>query len=140
MIYRSETLIWKMQKIENQNLPFKPNDHLANERTYLAWIRTGIGIMAFGFVVVKFSLFVKQISLAFGRKIDIPSHGYSAIIGIVLVVIGVLAILFSFWQYRKTDQQLRSGTYQPSTVLTSVLTGVILLISMVLIVYLIQSV
>ena len=36
----------------------KPNDHLANERTYLAWVRTGVGIMAFGFVVVKFSLFL----------------------------------------------------------------------------------
>ncbi len=129
-----------MDKNENDNSPFKPADHLANERTYLAWVRTGIGIMAFGFVVVKFSLFVKQIGLVLGTKVNAPSHRYSAIIGIVLVAMGVLAILFSFWQYRKTDQQLRSGTYQPSTVLTSVLTGVILLISMVLIVYLIQSV
>jgi putative membrane protein len=38
-----------------------PADHLANERTFLAWVRTSIGIMAFGFVVVKFSLFTKQI-------------------------------------------------------------------------------
>lgn len=129
-----------MDKNEKENSSFKSADHLANERTYLAWIRTGIGIMAFGFVVVKFSLFVKQIGLALGTKVNASSHGYSAIIGIVLVVLGVLAILFSFWQYRKTDQQLRSGTYQPSTVLTSVLTGVILLISVVLIVYLIQSV
>ncbi|OJV19736.1 MAG: hypothetical protein BGO21_21990 [Dyadobacter sp. 50-39] len=129
-----------MDQNEKDISPFKPNDHLANERTYLAWVRTGIGIMAFGFVVVKFSLFVKQIGLALGTKVNAPSHGYSAIIGIVLVAMGVLAILFSFWQYRKTDQQLRCGTYLPSTVLTSVLTGVILLISMVLIVYLIQSV
>ena len=35
-------------------------NHLANERTFLAWIRTSVGLMAFGFVVVKFSLFVKQ--------------------------------------------------------------------------------
>ncbi|UZJ63104.1 DUF202 domain-containing protein [Sphingobacterium sp. KU25419] len=41
----------------------KTSDHLANERTFLAWIRTSIGIMGFGFVVVKFSLFVKQVSL-----------------------------------------------------------------------------
>lgn len=129
-----------MDQNEKDNSPFKPADHLANERTYLAWVRTGIGIMAFGFVVVKFSLFVKQIGLALGTKVNIPSHGYSAIIGIVLVAMGVLAILFSFWQYRKIDRQLRRGAYEPSTVLTSVLTGVILVISMVLIVYLIQSV
>ena len=34
--------------------------HIANERTFLAWIRTSIGVMAFGFVVEKFALFIKQ--------------------------------------------------------------------------------
>lgn len=129
-----------MDQNEKDSTQFKPNDHLANERTYLAWIRTGIGIMAFGFVVVKFSLFVKQIGVVFQTKINAPSQGYSAIIGIVLVAMGMLSILFSFFQYRKVDKQLRTGTYQPSTVLTTVLTAVILLISIILIAYLLQSI
>ncbi len=129
-----------MDQNEKDSTQFKPNDHLANERTYLAWIRTGIGIMAFGFVVVKFSLFVKQIGVVFQTKINAPSQGYSAIIGIVLVAMGTLSILFSFFQYRKVDKQLRTGTYQPSTVLTTVLTAVILLISIILIAYLLQSI
>ncbi len=58
-------------------------EHLANERTLLAWIRTSIGIMAFGFVVVKFSLFIKQISLLLGKNSTIPQHGYSSLIGIL---------------------------------------------------------
>ena len=37
-------------------------DHMANERTFLAWIRTSIGIMAFGFVVEKFALFIDKLS------------------------------------------------------------------------------
>jgi uncharacterized membrane protein YidH (DUF202 family) len=41
--------------------------HMANERTFLAWIRTSIGIMAFGFVVEKFSLFIKQVSYFLGQ-------------------------------------------------------------------------
>jgi putative membrane protein len=41
--------------------------HMANERTFLAWIRTSIGIMAFGFVVEKFALFIKQMSLILGK-------------------------------------------------------------------------
>jgi putative membrane protein len=46
---------------------------MANERTFLAWIRTSIGIMAFGFVVEKFALFIKQMSLIFGKAtIDDP--------------------------------------------------------------------
>ncbi len=46
-----------------------PSDHLANERTYLAWVRTSIGIMAFGFVVVKFNLFIKQIAIVLRNKL-----------------------------------------------------------------------
>lgn len=129
-----------MDQNEKDSTQFKPNDHLANERTYLAWIRTGIGIMAFGFVVVKFSLFVKQIGVVFQTKINAPSQGYSAIIGIVLVAMGMLSILFSFFQYRRVDKQLRTGTYEPSTVLTTILTAVILLISIILIAYLLQSI
>ena len=34
-----------------------PNDHLANERTFLAWIRTSIAFIGFGFVIVKFAVF-----------------------------------------------------------------------------------
>ncbi len=40
---------------------------MANERTFLAWIRTSIGIMAFGFVVEKFSFFIKKLSLFVGK-------------------------------------------------------------------------
>jgi putative membrane protein len=72
-------------------------DHLANERTFLAWMRTSIGIMAFGFVVVKFSLFVKRIALLFGKTDLNPpaTHGLSAIVGIVLVLVGTITLIFS---------------------------------------------
>ena len=42
---------------------------MANERTFLAWIRTSIGIMAFGFVVERFSIFVKQVSYFWARRL-----------------------------------------------------------------------
>ena len=127
-------------EMEKEDSVFKANDHLANERTYLAWIRTSIGIMAFGFVVVKFSLFVKQIGIALGTGIKTPSLGYSSLIGIVLVAFGALSILFSYGQYRKTETQLRTGKYVPSSILTSLLTAILLLISILLIFYLLQSV
>ena len=72
------------------------SDHLANERTFLAWIRTSIGIMAFGFVVVKFSLFVKQISMILGKENIIHSKGYSGILGIVLVAVGTVTAVLSY--------------------------------------------
>ena len=74
--------------------------HMANERTFLAWIRTSIGIMAFGFVVEKFSLFIKQVSYLLGKtnidKTAYPSHGYSSIFGIFLVGLGALMGVLAF--------------------------------------------
>ena len=112
--------------------------HLANERTFLAWIRTSIGIMAFGFVVEKFSLFVKQISYILGREI-VPSKGYSGFFGIFLVGLGAFMGLLAFIRYKKVERQIDRDTYQPSLILDILLTISILAIGIFLIIYLIHS-
>lgn len=116
-----------------------PSDHLANERTLLAWTRTSIGIMAFGFVVVKFSLFVKQISLVLGKEYAIHSRGVSALVGIILVAVGTATIIFSYVRYKRTEKQLNDGTYRHSSLLITLLTAFIFLVSILLIVYLVES-
>ncbi|UPK69318.1 YidH family protein [Chitinophaga filiformis] len=116
-----------------------PSDHLANERTLLAWTRTSIGIMAFGFVVVKFSLFVKQISLVLGKEYIVHSRGISALVGILLVAVGAATTVFSYIRYKRTEKQLKEGTYNHSSLLITLLTAFIFLASVLLIVYLIES-
>jgi Predicted membrane protein len=117
--------------------------HMANERTFLAWIRTSIGIMAFGFVVEKFALFIKQMSLILGNaNIENalpPSHGYSAIVGIFLVGLGTLMGLLAFVRYRKVERQIDDDTYQPSSTLDLLLTLSVLAVGIFLVVYLIHS-
>ncbi len=117
-----------------------PSDHLANERTFLAWIRTSIGIMAFGFVVVKFSLFVKQISLILGKENVIHSKGYSGILGIALVAVGTVTAVLSYIRYKQTESQLNDGRYKHSSLLITLLTAFIFLVSILLIVYLVNSI
>ncbi len=117
-----------------------PSDYLANERTFLAWMRTSIGIMAFGFVVVKFSLFVKQISLILGKENLIQSKGYSGMLGIALVAVGSVAAVLSYIRYNQTKNQLNDGKYKHSSLLITLLTTVIFLISILLIVYLVNSI
>ncbi len=117
-----------------------PTDHLANERTFLAWVRTSIGIMAFGFVVVKFSLFVKQISLILGKEHIIQSKGYSGIVGVVLVAVGTVTAVLSYVRYKQTEKQLNEGYYKHSSLLITVLTAFIFLVSVFLIVYLVDSI
>jgi len=114
-------------------------DHLANERTFLAWMRTSVGLMVFGFVVVKFSLFVKQISLLLGKENVIQNRGYSAIVGIVLVAVGTLTSILSYLRYRQTEKQINEGFYRHSSFLLTVITAFIFFVSVLLIVYLIQS-
>ena len=135
------------QQLNNHMEPEKnkatASDYLANERTFLTWVRTSIGIMAFGFVVVKFSLFVKQISILLGDKDapEIPADQghYSAIIGIVLVALGVVSILLSYIRYRVTTKQLEEGVYKHSSLHISLLTACIFLISVLLVYYLVVS-
>ncbi|TLV01374.1 YidH family protein [Dyadobacter luticola] len=114
-------------------------DHLANERTFLAWVRTSIGIMGFGFVVVKFSLFVRQIAAALGSKSQVHSTGYSPVIGVLLVSLGALTTLFSYVRYMNTKKQLEQGQYYQSSLLIKVMTAVIFLASILLIIYLIKT-
>ena len=115
------------------------SDHMANERTFLAWIRTSIALMGFGFVVVKFSLFVKQISLALGEKAAVVSKGFSSTIGVALVAIGALLAVLAYLQYRRTEQQLLQRAYQPGKLLSFALTLGMVLISGLLIWYLLPG-
>lgn len=95
--------------------------------------------MAFGFVVVKFSLFVKQLSLILGKKDIIQSKGYSSVAGIVLVIVGAVTALLSYRRYKHTERQLNEGAYRNSSLFITVLTSFILAVSVFLIVYLIVS-
>ena len=114
-------------------------EHLANERTFLAWVRTSVAIMAFGFVVVKFTLFLRQ--LAFVLKTDMPAqHGYSSVMGILLVAFGALIGLLSFTRYKRVEYQLNNTGYRHSSFLTTVLAVFVLITGILLVVYLIHSV
>lgn len=118
-------------------------DHLANERTFLAWIRTSIGIMAFGFVVEKFALFMKRLSLLLVNEqtpIQINRseilQGYSSTFGVVLVAFGVLISIFAYIKFKKNEKWIDDATYHPTTLLDAILTLAVLVIGIFLIFYL----
>lgn len=114
-----------------------PGDHLANERTFLAWIRTCIGLMAFGFAVAKFNLFVKQLAYSVHGPAA-PSHGFSSSFGLLLVGIGALLGILAFLRYRYVDNQLRQGLYASSRFLVFFLAAFILLTGILLALYLVN--
>ena len=113
--------------------------HMANERTFLAWIRTSIAIMAFGFVVEKFSLFVKQLAYYLGKEAAPPPQGYSSMIGIVLVGLGVVMGVLAFIRYKKVERQIDDDSYQPSAILSVLLAISIIAVGFFLALYLVHS-
>jgi inner membrane protein YidH len=76
-------------------------DHSANERTYLAWIRTAVALMGFGFVIEKFDLFLRYIG-SIVPKTAIPHHTHFAQgAGLAMMAIGLAIVLFSTWSFLK---------------------------------------
>jgi uncharacterized membrane protein YidH (DUF202 family) len=131
-------------ELERPNKTTNARDHFANERTFLAWTRTSLGVMAFGFVVEKFSLFIKEISTLLGSPHSHHTHaffqGASSIFGITLVAIGALICLLAFLQYRAAEKEIENGTYKPSIKLNIFLTSSLLSIGILLAAYLIISI
>ena len=114
-------------------------DHLANERTFLAWIRTSIALMGFGFVIVKFALFIRQISIALGEKLPAPSKGYSAIIGVIMVALGAVVATLAYVRYRNIEKQLNNNAYFPSKWLSVLVMLSIVIGSILLVLYLLPN-
>jgi len=140
-----------MEEVREDQKTHNRRVHMANERTFLAWMRTSIGLMAFGFVVEKFALFVKQISYFIQHTVPQgggmaqpaalpPSPGYSSIFGVVLVALGAVMGLLSFIRYKKVERQINEDTYEPSAILDLLLAMSVLAIGLFLVIYLIHSI
>ncbi|MBI5100986.1 MAG: DUF202 domain-containing protein [Nitrospirae bacterium] len=116
--------------------------HMANERTFLAWIRTSIGIMAFGFVVERFALFLRQFLILTGGGIAAaapsPSLGLASVFGIILVGLGAFMGVLSFVRFKKDERQIDEDTYRPSLILDILLILTVLSIAAFLIGYLLH--
>jgi len=88
-------------------------DALAAERTFLAWIRTGLALMGFGFVVARFGLFLTQFAPIQHAR-SVPSYGLSLWFGTALITVGVFVFVFSAWHHIRLVRELNRGGVPPS--------------------------
>jgi putative membrane protein len=96
-----------------QKPPEDPRVRFAAERTLLAWVRTGLALMGFGFVVARFGLFLREFAVAGGEPLPTKT-GWSAWIGVALVLLGVVVSVLAALEHRVVLQRIERGeAYQP---------------------------
>src|SRR5436309_7101213 len=89
------------------------SDHAANERTFLAWVRTAIAVMAFGFLVERFDLFLEIAapSLA-GRTPSVPGQRFGNVAGLALIVLGTAMVAVAAVRFLITAKSIDSEELQ----------------------------
>ena len=86
-----------------------PRVRFAAERTLLAWMRTGLALMGFGFVVARFGLFLREIAATGQVSVHHRSTGWSLWIGTALIALGVAVSLLASWEYFRFVQLAKQG-------------------------------
>jgi putative membrane protein len=123
------------------------SDHAANERTFLAWVRTAIAIMAFGFLVEKFDLFVSVTSREMAEKQAaanppvIGGQTLANIAGLVLILLGGATLVLAIVRFRKTASDIDSADRRqgPGERLDVTLGGLLVLLGAAMAVYLVYT-
>lgn len=118
----------------NEN-PNRARDHLANERTFLAWVRTGVATIVFGFAIGRFAIAIRELMQVQGHKPTTP--GITAWLGLISILGGVMLIVAGLLRYRKTRVQLDTGTFEPAGVILDLVSVVLAVFGVALAVYLV---
>jgi putative membrane protein len=113
-----------------QNIdPNRQRDHQANERTFLAWLRTALALIAFGFAITRFGLFARQIHIALTRQSPIIHPVLNAEnLGMSLVLSGLLTVLLAMWRFNQVFRQIEQKEYRPSRWLMWFMTGLVMVL------------
>ena len=97
-----------------------PRVYFAAERTFLAWIRTGLALMGIGFAVSRFGLFLRQVTAAESHLPANPhTTGVSLWSGVALVALGVIVNISAIIHHIRTTKELRTGTWIPGRISTN---------------------
>jgi len=119
-------------------MPDRSTQFLANQRTFLAWVRTSLALIGLGFVVSRFGLFLRELGIRTKESIIAQSsvHSHSSLLGISMVVLGAALIIYALKNYLETNKAIQRGTYTPKDSPIYALTISVVIFSIILAYYL----
>ncbi len=115
----------KIPKIDRQR------EHQANERTFLAWLRTSIALISFGIAIARFAIFLRQLNLAITQQeTHVNPLSNSENLGLALVISGIFTIVLAAWRYNQVFWQIERSDYQPNRLIVWIMTVVVIILGL----------
>ena len=115
----------KIPKIDRQR------EHQANERTFLAWLRTSIALISFGIAIARFAIFLRQLNLAITQQeAHVNPFSNSENLGLALVISGIVTIVLAAWRYNQVFWQIERGDYKPNRLIVWMMTVVVIILGL----------
>lgn len=109
----------------------RQREHQANERTFLAWLRTAIALIGFGFAIARFGLFLQQFQATIElSKPPISPFLTSETLGVGLAIAGIVIIALALWNYNRVYHQIEQARYQPNPSLVWLTGGFVILLGL----------
>jgi putative membrane protein len=118
--------------------------YLANQRTFLSWVRTSIALIALGFAIERFGIFLQQFRLiadpdTMGDVVSATTHEYSALVGIGMIVVGTCLIVYALKNYLESNKTIASGRYMPKNAIVYTASATIIGLGIIMIIFLIAQ-
>src|SRR5436853_1848191 len=115
-------------------------EYLANERTFLAWIRTSIAVISLGFLVAKFGLWLREIAGRGTPPTPAQATSASVPVGVVMMALGSILAVLAAWRYHVVNRDIERGEVSADRGLVILVTVMVALLTVMMIIYLLVSV
>ncbi len=127
---------------EEEDSSERLQQYLANQRTFLSWVRTSIALIGLGFAIERFSIFLQQFRLiadphTTGNAASGTTHEYSALVGIGMIFVGTVLIIYALKNYLDSNKTIASGRYMPKNAIIYTASATIIGLGIIMIIFLI---
>ena len=103
----------------------RATEYLANERTFLAWIRTSIAVISAGIIISRLAIWIRH-PAASGQ--DGSTHkSFSFVVGFAMIVLGGVIALLAVWRYHVVNRAIDEGRVKPDRGLVILVTALVVL-------------